>query len=138
MKTSQSVWMFLCTLWSQFALAEADWVLRGGVIYSMDDTASHYSAMALEGNRLTWLGESEAANTQIGPETQIIELEGRAVLPGFIDTHIHSMDTLPLVNGVKLSPYDSAEQVLENIAEHARIPIKTRCLAPVFSRPPSA
>ena len=42
------------------------------------------------------------------------------MLPGFIDTHIHSMDTLPLVNGVKLSPYDSAEQVLEDIAEHAR------------------
>jgi len=30
MKTSQSVWMFLCALWSQFALAEADWVLRWG------------------------------------------------------------------------------------------------------------
>ncbi|MGB1916980.1 MAG: amidohydrolase, partial [Luminiphilus sp.] len=117
MKTSQSIWMFLCALWSQFALAEADWVLRGGVIYSMDDTASHYSAMAFEGNRLTWLGESESAAAHIGPATQIIELEGRTVLPGFIDTHIHSMDTLPLVNGVKLSPYDSAKVVLEAIAE---------------------
>ena len=120
MKTSEPAWILLTALWSQFALAEADWVLRGGVIYSMDDTASHYSAMAFKGNRLTWLGESEAAAAQIGPETQIIELEGRTVLPGFIDTHIHSMDTLPLVNGVKVSPYDSPEQVLEKIAEHAR------------------
>ena len=39
MKTSQSIWIFLTALWSQFALGEADWVLRGGVIYSMDDTA---------------------------------------------------------------------------------------------------
>ena len=116
MKTSQSVWMFLGVLSSQFVLADADWVLRGGVIYSMDDRASHYSAMAFKGNRLTWLGENEAANTQIGPNTQIIELNGRTVLPGFIDTHIHSMDTLPMVNGVKLSPYDSAEQVLVDIA----------------------
>ena len=30
------------------------------------------------------------------------------------------MDTLPLVNGVKVSPYDSPEQVLAKIAEHAR------------------
>ena len=120
MKASQSPWMFLGVLYSQFALAEADWVLRGGVIYSMDDTASNYSAMAFKGNRLTWLGESEAAEAQIGPYTQIIELKGRTVLPGFIDTHIHSMDTLPLVNGVKLSPYDSPEVVLETIAEHAR------------------
>jgi len=69
MKTSQPVWIFLTVLWSQFAVAEADWVLRGGVIYSMDDTASHYSAMAFKGNRLTWLGESEAAATQIVPST---------------------------------------------------------------------
>jgi len=120
MKATQSPWMFLGVLCSQFALAEADWVLRGGVIYSMDDTASHYTAMAFKGNRLTWLGESEAAEVQIGPDTQIIELNGRTVLPGFIDTHIHSMDTLPLINGVKLSPYDSPEVVLETIAEHAR------------------
>ena len=120
MKASQPPWMFLGVLCSQFALAEADWVLRGGVIYSMDDTASHYSAMAFKGNPSTSLGESEAAEAQIGPDTQIIELKGRTVLPGFIDTHIQSMDTLPLVNGVKLSPYDSPELVLETIAEHAR------------------
>jgi len=30
MKASQPVWIFLTALWSQFALAEADWVLRGG------------------------------------------------------------------------------------------------------------
>ena len=108
------------SLFSAAAVAEADWVLRGGTVYSMDEAATHYSAMAFTGNRLVWLGETEAADTQIGPDTQIIELAGRTVLPGFIDTHIHSMDTLPLVNGVKLSPYDSAEQVLESIAEHAR------------------
>ena len=113
----------MVVIWSLFsitAVAEADWVLRGGTVYSMDETATHYSAVAFSGNRLVWLGETEAADTLIGPDTQIIELAGRTVLPGFIDTHIHSMDTLPLVNGVKLSPYDSAEQVLENIAEHAR------------------
>ena len=47
MKANQSPWMFLGVLCSQFALAEADWVLRGGVIYLMGDTASYYSAMAL-------------------------------------------------------------------------------------------
>ena len=108
------------SLCSATAVAEADWVLRGGTVYSMDETATHYSAVAFSGNRLVWLGETEAADTLIGPDTQVIELAGRTVLPGFIDTHIHSMDTLPLVNAVKLSPYDSAEQVLEDIAEHAR------------------
>ena len=63
-------------------------MLRGGVIYSMDDTASHYSAIAFK-NRLTWLGESEAAAAQIGPQTQVIELEGSNGVARFY-RHPHS------------------------------------------------
>ncbi len=100
--------------------AEADWVLRGGPVYSMDASAQHYSAIAIKANRIVWLGEATAAATLIGSQTRVVELDGRSVFPGFIDTHIHSMDTLPLVNAVKLSPYQSAEEVLATIAEHAR------------------
>ena len=110
----------LLYFFSALASANADWVLRGGKVYSMDATASHYSALAIEGNRLVWMGDSDAAASYIGPDTRLIELDGRVVFPGFIDTHIHSMDTLPLINGVKLSPYQSAEEVLAAIAEHAR------------------
>ena len=110
----------LLSFFTAFADADADWVMRGGKVYSMDATATHYSAVAIEGNRLIWLGDSDAAASYIGPNTRLIELNGRSVFPGFIDTHIHSMDTLPLINGVKLSPYQSAEEVLAAIAEHAR------------------
>ena len=106
--------------WSAMARAEADWVLRGGPIYSMDASAQHFSAIAFKGNRIVWLGDADAATAHIGAKTEVVELEGRSVFPGFIDTHIHSMDTLPLVNGVKLSPYQSAEEVLASIAAHAR------------------
>lgn len=106
--------------WSVMARAEADWVLRGGPIYSMDASAQHFSAIALKGNRIVWLGDADAVTAHIGAKTEVVELEGRSVFPGFIDTHIHSMDTLPLVNGVKLSPYQSAEEVLASIAAHAR------------------
>ena len=115
----QSVLMALA-VGSGAARAEADWVLRGGPVYSMDASAQRYSAIALKGNRILWLGDAEAATTHIGAQTQVVELEGRSVFPGFIDTHIHSMDTLPLVNGVKLSPYQNAEEVLASIAAHAR------------------
>ena len=120
MRTRYRVVGLFWALWAALAAADADWVLRGGTVYSMDDTASHYSAIAIKGNRIVWLGDSHAAATRVGPATQILELNGRTVLPGFIDTHIHSMDTLPLINGVKLSPYQSADEVLASIADHAR------------------
>jgi len=107
-------------MWSLLARAEADWVLRGGSIYAMDASAQHFTAIAVKGNRIVWLGDTDAATVHIGAKTQVVELEGRSVFPGFIDTHIHSMDTLPLMNGVKLSPYQSAEEVLASIAAHAR------------------
>lgn len=101
------------------AVAEADWLLRGGTVYSMDSVASHYSALAIEGNRIVWLGGSEEADRWIGEDTRVIDLAGRVVLPGFIDTHIHTMDTLPLLQGVMLRPSQSAEEVLAAIARHA-------------------
>ena len=52
---------------SAIASADADWVLRGGKVYSMDATAGHYSALAIEGNRLVWMGDSDAAAIYIGP-----------------------------------------------------------------------
>ena len=61
METSNWMVVIITALCATLSAAEAGWVLRGGVICSMDDTASHYFAMAFTGNRLTWLGESEAA-----------------------------------------------------------------------------
>jgi len=106
--------------WSSLVGAAADWVLRGGTVYSLDASASDYSALAITGNRITWLGDTDAVAQHIGPDTEVIELAGRVVLPGFIDTHIHSMDTLPLVNGAMLSPYQTAEEVIASLTEHAR------------------
>ncbi|MCH1579662.1 MAG: hypothetical protein L7S55_03070, partial [Luminiphilus sp.] len=68
--------------WSGTVMAEADWVLRGGPVYSMDNSAQYYSAIALTGNRIVWLGEAGAATAHVGPQTRVIELDGRSVLPG--------------------------------------------------------
>ena len=69
--------------------------------------------------------------------TKVIDLAGRIVFPGFIDTHIHTMDTLPLLNGVMLSPGQSAEEVLAAIAEHAqRYPDQNPVLGSGFLRAP--
>ena len=96
----------------------ADWVLRGGSIYTMDPAGRRYSALAVEANRIVFVGSDEAVATLIDSETEVVELNGRTVFPGFIDTHIHTMDTLPLVNGAMLSPSQSAEEVLEALAVH--------------------
>ena len=100
------------------ASSAADWVFRGGKVYTMDDSGSRHSALAIEGDQIVYVGNSAGVQAFIGGDTQVIELAGRTVLPGFIDTHIHTMDTLPLVNGAMLSPSQNADEVVAALKAH--------------------
>ena len=102
------------------SLVGADLVLRGGTVYSMDSQGNRNSAIAIAGDEILAIGSEADVALFTTEATRIIELEGRVVFPGFIDTHIHTMDTLPLLNGAMLSPGQSAEEVLEAIAAHAK------------------
>ena len=113
----------LLILWASLASSTvigADLILKGGTVYSMDAQGNRHSAIALAGNSILAVGsDSDVAVFQTNA-TRVIDLKGRAVFPRFIDTHIHTMDTWPLLNGVMHSPGQSAEEVLAAIAQHAQ------------------
>ena len=106
-------------LFCQGTVAAADLVLRNGTIYSMDTAGRRFTSIAIVGDTLAWVGDEANVEKWIDTNTRVINLAGRSVFPGFIDTHIHTMDTLPLINGVMLSPSQSADEVLATIAAHA-------------------
>ncbi|MFT3956721.1 MAG: amidohydrolase [Piscinibacter sp.] len=66
-------------------------VLRGGRVHTMDAQRTVASAIALRGERIVAVGDDGQVSALIGPDTEVIELGGRMVLPGFIDAHIHSV-----------------------------------------------
>jgi len=113
----------LLLLLSQFGNAsttKADLVLRGGTVYSMDARGNRHSAIALAGDTILAVGTDSDIALFINNATKVIDLDGRTVFPGFIDTHIHTVATLPLLNGVMLSPGQSDKEVLAAIAQHAQ------------------
>jgi predicted amidohydrolase YtcJ len=67
----------------------ADLVLRGGKVITVDGQDRIGGAVALTGNRITSVGSNSDIARLIGPQTQVIELNGRTLLPGFIDSHSH-------------------------------------------------
>lgn len=73
------------------ATAPATLVLRGGRVHTMDGHRTVASAIAIRGERIAAVGDDALASALIGPGTEVIELGGRMVLPGFIDAHIHSV-----------------------------------------------
>ena len=89
-----------------------------GAIYSMDEVATQYTAMVVEGNRIVHLGDDDSAMAWVQEDSDVVSLNGKPVFPGFIDTHIHIMDTLPLMEGAMLSPSQSADEVIASLKQH--------------------
>lgn len=123
---SIKAWRNIALLWTVLSVApaladtsvKADWVFQGGTVYTMDPAGRTATAMAIAGDRIIQVGSDQQMASLITAQTRVIDLAGRVVFPGFIDTHIHTMDTLPLVNGAMLSPSQSAEEVIAALKKH--------------------
>jgi len=71
------------------AEAPADLVLRGGVVHTVDAARPRAEAVAVRDGRVVAVGSSAEVARLVGPRTRVVELAGRAVVPGFDDAHAH-------------------------------------------------
>ncbi len=67
----------------------ADLVLRNGKIITVDDSQPTAQSVAIRADRLVAVGSDSQIEPFIGPETEVLELGGRLVVPGFIEGHGH-------------------------------------------------
>lgn len=67
----------------------ADIVLTNGVVYTADEKDTVYQAVAIQDNKILLIGSDKDVQDLIGEKTQVIDLGGKMVLPGMIDSHIH-------------------------------------------------
>ncbi len=67
----------------------ADLVLTGGAVYTVDAARRWAEAVAVREGRIGAVGAAREVAELIGPRTRVLELEGRMVLPGFQDAHLH-------------------------------------------------
>jgi len=72
-------------------VAPADLVLRGGTVATVDPALGNAEAIAVNGYQITAVGSNDEISAYIGPETEVIELNGRFAMPGFIEGHGHYM-----------------------------------------------
>ena len=70
-------------------VAPADLVLRGGKVATVDPALGNVEAIAVNGYQVTAVGNNQEVSAYIGPETEVIELNGRFAMPGFIEGHGH-------------------------------------------------
>ncbi|TWT81277.1 N-substituted formamide deformylase precursor [Planctomycetes bacterium CA13] len=67
----------------------AELVFTGGKVYTVDEQQPWAEAVAVTGRDIVFVGSSADAKLFIGDDTEVVDLEGRLMLPGLIDSHCH-------------------------------------------------
>ncbi len=93
----------------------ADLVFVNGSVISVDKKDTIYEAIGLTGNKISFLGTTEEAAGVIGEGTKVIDLKGRSVIPGFIESHLHS--GVAGCNALTIDCRPSAVSSIEDIKE---------------------
>lgn len=68
---------------------DADLVVRGARVFTADPQQSKAEALAVKDGHLVFVGTDSGAATWIGRRTRVVDANGRLVIPGFHDTHVH-------------------------------------------------
>ena len=75
--------------WATSALEPADTVFRNGSIYTLDSKSTQAQALAVKAGRISWIGPDSGTKDFVGPNTTVVDLQGRMAMPGLIDSHMH-------------------------------------------------
>jgi predicted amidohydrolase YtcJ len=101
----------------------ADLILYGGRVWTVDAANPEAAAVAVRGDRIVRVGSDAAVLALRGPGTELIELRGRLVLPGFIDAHTHFENAADWVFQVGLFDCREAGEIAPRVAAAtARVP----------------
>jgi predicted amidohydrolase YtcJ len=98
----------------------ADLVFRGGGVYTLDGDRPWAESVVVDGGRIVAVGSDAEAAPYIGRGTEVIDLDGKMLLPGFQDSHTHPILGASLEPLCRLDEATSQEAVLEAVADCAR------------------
>lgn len=98
-------------------------ILFNGKIAALDAHRPQPQAVALGQGRIQFVGGNDDVRHLAGPDTESIDLNGRLVVPGFIDTHIHFYEWALKRQGVKLDDLSCLDELLVRVrqAAHSRL-----------------
>ena len=98
----------------------ADLILKNGTVYTVDADRSWAESVAIRGKRIAYVGNNKEAESYIGPDTKVIDLKGKMVLPGFIDSHAHVSYCVSLIATAQLINLPSLDAYQKSIQGFAK------------------
>jgi predicted amidohydrolase YtcJ len=104
-------------------MTPADLVLRGGTVATVDLALGNAEAIAVTGYQVVAVGSDDEISAYIGPSTEVIELNGRFAMPGFIEGHGHLFslgESKLILDLTEVSNWDEIVSMVATAADKAK------------------
>jgi len=98
----------------------ADLLILNGKVYTADGSGKFEEAIAIRGNRILCVGHTQEISGLRGPNTQVIDAQGAAVMPGFNDIHAHILSGGLALDNVQLQGARNLDEVQSRIKTFAQ------------------
>lgn len=97
-----------------------DTILHHGQMYTLDEANQVVEAVAIKDGRILTLGANEAIMPLAGAQTRLIDLQGRAAIPGIFDSHNHLLQVGIKLIRIRLDECRSPEEMMELVRTRAQ------------------
>lgn len=121
----KSVWpqtmlslLLVCSSSITFAQT-AEMVFTNASVLTMNDDKPTAEAVAVEGNKIIYVGDAAGAQALVGDGTEVFDLGGNTLLPGFVSGHDHIVASGWTTRGVDLFGIEDKDEALQKIKEYA-------------------
>ncbi|MCY1714986.1 amidohydrolase [Caproiciproducens galactitolivorans] len=103
------------------AATGADLVLKNGVVQTMVNENDTAQAVAVKGGKIIYVGDNAGAQKFVGDKTEVIDLAGQMVTPGFMDGHLHGPGAwLTKLYEISLSDSKTNEEYLDVVKKFVK------------------
>lgn len=113
----KNFWLFglLLIVSCQTRNTPADLIIKGGKIYTVNDKQPVVEAVAVQGDTIVFAGAAAEAAAWQGDKTEVIDLQGATMTPGFIESHGHIMGLGYFELNLDLSTVKSFDELVEKV-----------------------
>ena len=105
---------------AQQPVAPADLIITNARIYTVDAAHPLAEALVVRGGRVAFVGDSRGALSLRGPQTRVIDLDGKTVIPGMVDAHGHVSGLGTALATVDLTGASSYDEIIARVVARAR------------------
>jgi len=99
--------------------AGVDFVFTNARVYTVDEAQPWAEAIAVTGNEIVYVGDAAGAEALAGDGTDVRDVDGQLLLPGFIDSHVHPIAGGAYARALSLDTFGSVDDWVQAIADYA-------------------